>query len=63
MFKKTYELEVRRAGRLGLAVYLSLVTLHPEKKLEKGGREYLEIIKSGMDQMQEVLLLRFGPGM
>lgn len=56
VFKKTYELEVRRAGRLGLAVYLSLVTLHPEKKLEKGGREYLEIIKSGMDQMQEVLL-------
>lgn len=56
VFKKTYELEVRRGGRLGMAVYLSLVTLHPEKKLEKGSEEYRGLMNAGMDQMQEVLL-------
>lgn len=56
IFKKTYELEIRRAGRLGMAVYLSLVTLHPEKKMESGSAEYLSLLNTGMDQMQEVLL-------
>lgn len=56
VFKKTYELEVRRAGRIGMSIYLSLITLHTEAKLEKGSVEYLSVMSGGMDQMQAVLL-------
>lgn len=56
VFKKIYELEVRRAGRLGMAVYMSLVTLYPESNTEKERDEYRALLNQGMDQMQEVLL-------
>ncbi len=55
VFKRIYELEIRRANRLGIAVYLSLVTLHPETG-EKGSSEHRAALNSGMSQMQEVLL-------
>lgn len=62
IFKKTYELEVRRAGRLGISVFLSLLSLYPEKSLEKGSPAYLKVVNDGMEQMERVLLdsLRFG---
>ena len=56
VFKKAYELEVRRAGRLGISVWLSLITLHPSAPLEKDSPAYRKVMNTGMEQMQRVLL-------
>lgn len=62
IFKKTYELELRRAGRLGMSVFLSLISLYPMAEMKKESSEYLRLINGGMAQMENVLLdsLRFG---
>ena len=62
IFKKTYELELRRSGRLGLSVFLSLISLYPLKELKRESPEYLKVVNEGMELMEGVLLdsLRFG---
>lgn len=56
VFRKAYELEVRRAGRMGISVWLSLITLHPSDNVEKNSSDYRKIINTGMEQMEQVLL-------
>lgn len=56
VFKKSYHLEIRRAGRLGMSIYLSLITLYPTAKLAKDSDVYQSTMKAGMDLMQQVLL-------
>lgn len=56
VFKKSYHLEIRRAGRLGMSIYLSLITLYPAAKLKSGSEAYQRVINDGMDMMQKVLL-------
>lgn len=56
VFKKSYHLEIRRAGRLGMSIYLSLITLYPAAKLKADSEQYQNTINEGMDIMQKVLL-------
>ena len=56
VFKKSYHLEIRRAGRLGMSIYLSLITLYPSIDVKKDSAAYTNIINKGMDIMQQVLL-------
>lgn len=56
VFKKSYHLEIRRAGRLGMSIYLSLITLYPAAKLKADSEQYQSTINDGMDMMQKVLL-------
>ena len=56
VFKKSYHLEIRRAGRLGMSIYLSLITLYPAAKLKADSEQYQSTINEGMDMMQKVLL-------
>lgn len=56
VFKKNYELEVRRAKRLGVSVYLGLVTISPEMNLNIDSPAYNNIVQLGVKQMQNVLM-------
>lgn len=57
VFRKTYRLEIRRSARLGISVYIALITVVPrDGDLDIGSQAYLDIINQGMDQLEEVLL-------
>lgn len=56
VFKKTYHLEKRRAERLGISVYLSLVTIEPVLNIKKDSQAYLNIINEGMERLEWTLL-------
>lgn len=56
VFRKAYELEVRRAGRMGISVWLSLISLHPAEAVEADSAGYRKILTTGMEQMERVLL-------
>lgn len=56
VFKKSYHLEIRRAGRLGMSIYLSLITLYPSAKIKAGSEAYQNAMNEGMEIMQKVLL-------
>lgn len=56
VFKKSYHLEIRRAGRLGMSIYLSLITLYPTAKLMNDSEAYQHVMNDGMSMMQTVLL-------
>lgn len=56
IFKSNYELEMRRAKRLGVSVYLGLITLIPRRSLKTDTQAYKNIISLGMKQMQNVLM-------
>lgn len=56
VFKKTYHLEKRRAERLGISVYLSLITVVPNLNIKEENEAYLSIINEGMDRLKRVLL-------
>lgn len=56
VFRKAYELEARRAGRMGISVWLSLISLYPSESVDEESAEYRKIINKGMEQMEKVLL-------
>lgn len=56
VFKKTYNLEMRRAARLGLSVFVVLITVGPAGKMTVASPNYLEVINDGMDRLERVLL-------
>jgi DNA-binding SARP family transcriptional activator len=62
VFKKSYHLEIRRAGRLGMSIYLSLITLYPSINVKKDSGAYTNIINKGMDMMQQILLTSLRTG-
>lgn len=55
VFRKTYHLEKRRAGRLGISVYMSLITVVPLLQLSPGTPAYLEVMNEGMERLEKVL--------
>lgn len=54
-FKKNYELEVRRAGRLGISVFLALITLCVIPEIKNDQSAIKTTVQMGMNQLQEVL--------
>lgn len=56
VFKKFYHLELRRAKRLGLSIFVSLITLYPSQDLKEDSPIYLKNMNYGMDVLQDVLL-------
>ena len=56
VFKKSYHLEQRRASRLGLPVYISLITVYPSIDVQEDSEAYLKLINTGMSVMETVLI-------
>lgn len=56
VFKKTYHLEKRRSERLGISVYLVLLTVEPIASYNPESQAYLNVINEGMEQVEAVLL-------
>lgn len=56
VFKKIYYLETRRADRLGMSMYISLITVVVTAKFKKGSPEYLELVNTAMGRLQQTLL-------
>lgn len=54
VFRHMYVLKARSSERLGITVYLVLATLYPMVTVEKGSREYLDIIGGSMEILQNV---------
>ncbi len=55
VYKKFYELEARRAARMGMTIYIGLLTMVPIKKEEKDSAPYLKTLEEAMEQMREVV--------
>jgi DNA-binding SARP family transcriptional activator len=62
VFKKTYHLELRRASRLGVSVYIALITVIPSVNIQMDSPAYLNIINTGMDRLENILLTRLRSG-
>lgn len=56
VFREAYHLEKRRASRMGISVYLGLITVVPVLNVKEGSPIYLNIIRDGMEQLEKVLL-------
>lgn len=56
VFKKTYHLEKRRAERMGISVFLSLITVSPSLDIRPDSQAYLNIIGEGMERLEYTLL-------
>lgn len=56
VFKKLYQLEKRRAERLGISEYLALVTVTPRQEVKPDTQAYLDILGDAMRALQQVLL-------
>ncbi len=56
VFKKTYHLEKRRAERMGISVYLSLITVVPSIEIKQDSQAYLNIVNEGMEKLEDVLI-------
>ena len=55
VFKKIYHLESRRTGRLGISVFLLLVTVEPKATLASSSKAYLDIVSESMIRLEDVL--------
>ncbi len=62
VFKKTYQLEKRRAHRLGISVHLLLITVTPTIALKEDSKAHMNIINSGMKRLETVLLKNLRSG-
>ena len=62
VFKKNFELEIRRAKRNGVGVHLVLITINPEVAFQPGTVAYNNIIGLGIKQMQDVLMTSLRAG-
>lgn len=56
VFKKLYQLEKRRAERLGISEYLVLVTVTPRQEIKTDSQAYLDILGEAMQTLRTVLL-------
>ena len=56
VFKKIYELEARRVARMGMTIYLSLLTLYMNKSPQNTKGEDREVMERAMEQMLEVTM-------
>ena len=56
VFKKVYGLEIRRSRRMGISMYLLLISLHNREKTDQESAEYLRSMNKAMDRMQDVLI-------
>ncbi len=54
IFKRLYELEVRRMKRMGMTVFLALLTLYTDAEA-KSREKYLKRIETNMDWMRDIL--------
>ena len=54
-FKEIYRLEARRAGRLGMSVYLALMTMIPSSRIPEESNTFLKVTNDAMVKMQQVL--------
>ena len=54
VFKKIYELESRRVARMGMTIYLSLLTLNPVEREGEAETAVRGLLNRGMAQMLEV---------
>ena len=54
VFKKIYELEARRVARMGMTIYLSLLTVCPDRRSETDSDER-ELIENAMDQILDAV--------
>ena len=52
-FKDIYRLQARMAGRLGISVYISLITLIPQQQASK--EQYLKMVSKSMKNMEDIL--------
>lgn len=61
-FKDIYRLQARIAGRLGISVHVSLITIMPSQNLDEKSVAYLKLINKVMENMEEILMqsLRVG---
>lgn len=55
VYKKFYELEARRAARMGMTIYIGLLTMMTIRKEEKDSAIYLKTLEEAMDQMRDVV--------
>ena len=62
VFKKTYQLEKRRAHRLGISVHLLLITVSPTLDLKEDSKAYMNIINSGMKRLEDILQKKLRAG-
>lgn len=56
IYKKFYELEARRATRIGMTIFIGLLTMTTMKKEERNSQAYLKTIEEAMEQMKEVMI-------
>lgn len=56
VFKKIYELEARRVARMGMTIYLSLLTLYINDPSKNNEAEEREVMERAMEQMMVVTL-------
>ena len=56
LFQKTYLLEKCRAERLGISIYLMLVTVEPLWNVKPDSQAYMNIINDAMDKIEYVML-------
>ena len=56
VFRKIYILESRSGKRMGISVHLVLISLHPNFQISKEDKNYLSIIKEGMEVLKTTLL-------
>lgn len=55
VFRKLYQLEKRRAERLGISEYLALVTVLPVQEMKVDSQTYLALIVEAMQLLEQVL--------
>lgn len=53
-FKEIYRLQARMAGRLGISMYLSLITILPNQG-DMDSESYLKVVTKSMKNMKEIL--------
>ena len=56
VFKKVYELEARRVARMGMTIYLSLLTLYSPRHRMETAYEDREVIERAMEQILGVVI-------
>ncbi|MEF9916522.1 MAG: BTAD domain-containing putative transcriptional regulator [Lachnospiraceae bacterium] len=56
IFKEVYQLELRRAPRLGVSMYLCLITLEVSSYVNEESEAYLLIVKEAMEGLEHVLM-------
>lgn len=55
VFKQIFQLQIRRAERLGISVFLGLVTITPSELLLKNPKYYREVLAEASLKLREVL--------